>query len=168
MTDEFTNLPAESRQKQKKKHPAGPGRPKGSSNGDTSYKVTEEHRHQVMVGAAHGIRQDELCKIIGISPVTLRKYYPDELKFGKTMANAKVGGALFSKAMEGNVTAQIFWLKSQAGYREADRLELTGANGKQLVNLTETDKEQRMLAVLQKAFKKEAKTIDIGPESRAN
>ena len=63
----------------------------------------------------------------------------------------------------------IFWLKSQAGWREADRLELTGANGKQLMNLTDTDKEQRMLSVLMKARgikSKIVKPVDIiyGPE----
>jgi hypothetical protein len=163
MTSDFDEIPSEEKQLQiKKKHPAGPGRPKGSTAGDSNYKVTEDHRNQVLVGTAHGMRQEDLCKVIGVSPVTLRKYYPDELKNGKALANVKIGGALFTKALEGNVTAQIFWLKTQAGYREADRLELTGANGKQLTALSDTDKEQRMLAVLQKAFKKEVKTIDMG------
>jgi hypothetical protein len=48
--------------------------------------------------------------------------------------------------MSGNVSAQIFWLKAQGGWREADRLEITGADGKDL--LTDTEREQRLAAIL--------------------
>tara|TARA_R100000687_G_scaffold35786_1_gene29156 strand:- start:114 stop:374 length:261 start_codon:yes stop_codon:yes gene_type:complete len=63
-------------------------------------------------------------------------------------ATAHVSGALYRNAMEGNVSAQIFWLKAQGGWREADRLEITGANGKDL--LTDTEREQRLAAILMK------------------
>ena len=157
MTDNniFTDLPQESEQPTPERRKRG--RPKGAAN-KNSHVPTDENREMVVMMSANGVKHKEQAQILGTNDNTLRQYYRRELDYGKTRANARVAGALFSKAMEGNVTAQIFWLKSQAGYREADRLELTGANGKSLVNLTDTDKEQRMLAVLQKAFKKEAKS----------
>jgi len=37
-------------------------------------------------------------------------------------------------------------LKAQGGWREADRLEITGADGKNL--LTDTEREQRLASIL--------------------
>jgi hypothetical protein len=48
----------------------------------------------------------------------LRKHYRDELDLGETKANAQVGGYLYNAAKGGNVTAQIFWLKTRAKWRE--------------------------------------------------
>jgi|RhiMethySRZTD1v2_1073278.scaffolds.fasta_scaffold1423914_2 hypothetical protein len=42
----------------------------------------------------------------------------DELDLGSTKANAQVAGFLFSAAKSGNVTAQIFWLKTRARWKE--------------------------------------------------
>lgn len=66
-----------------------------------------------------------------ISPVTLRKYFREELDRGLTVTKMRVGGALVRSALgvaptehhagyAGNVTAQIFYLKTQAGWKEAD------------------------------------------------
>jgi hypothetical protein len=56
--------------------------------------------------------------VVGIDPKTLRKYYREELDLGETKANAQVAGFLFNSAKNGNVTAQIFWLKTRAKWRE--------------------------------------------------
>lgn len=42
----------------------------------------------------------------------------DELDLGATKANAQVAGFLFAAAKGGNVTAQIFWLKTRARWKE--------------------------------------------------
>jgi hypothetical protein len=56
--------------------------------------------------------------VVGIDPKTLRKHYRDELDMGATKANAQVAGFLFNSAKNGNVSAQIFWLKTRARWRE--------------------------------------------------
>ena len=56
--------------------------------------------------------------MVGIDPKTLRKHYRDELDLGETKANAQVAGFLFNAARNGNVTAQIFWLKTRARWKE--------------------------------------------------
>ena len=68
--------------------------------------------------AAYGIPETDISRVVGIDPKTLRKCYRDELDLGETKANAQVAGFLFSAAKGGNVTAQIFWLKTRARWRE--------------------------------------------------
>ena len=68
--------------------------------------------------AAYGIPEIDIARVVGIDPKTLRKHYRDELDLGETKANAQVAGFLFNSARSGNVTAQIFWLKTRARWRE--------------------------------------------------
>tara|TARA_R110000868_G_scaffold77213_4_gene221357 strand:+ start:319 stop:879 length:561 start_codon:yes stop_codon:yes gene_type:complete len=131
------------------------GRPVGSKNSadspNAAYAPSSTQRNEVIMMSTNGIKPHHQAEAIGVSMKVLQKHFKHELAFGKLKANTKVSNSLYQKALEGNVPAMIFWLKSQAGWREADRLELTGANGKSLGNLTDTDKEQRMLSVLMKA-----------------
>jgi hypothetical protein len=66
-----------------------------------------------------------------ISPVTLRKYFRAELDRGHIQTKMRVGGALVRAALgvaptehhagyAGNVTAMIFYLKTQAGWKEGE------------------------------------------------
>lgn len=75
-------------------------------------------RRQVEALAAYGIPEADISGVVGIDPKTLRKYYREELDLGETKANAQVAGFLFNAARNGNVTAQIFWLKTRARWRE--------------------------------------------------
>jgi hypothetical protein len=75
-------------------------------------------RRQVEAMAAYGIPEADISMVVGIDPKTLRKHYRDELDFGQTKANAQVAGFLFNSARNGNVTAQIFWLKTRARWKE--------------------------------------------------
>lgn len=68
--------------------------------------------------AAYGIPETDIARVVGIDEKTLRKHYREELDLGETKANAQVAGFLFNAARNGNVTAQIFWLKTRARWRE--------------------------------------------------
>ena len=68
--------------------------------------------------AGVGVRQDDIARIIGCAPKTLRKRCREDLDRGVAEANATVSGYLFAAAKAGNVTAQIFWLKTRAHWRE--------------------------------------------------
>jgi hypothetical protein len=50
-------------------------------------------------------------------------------KRGRARAVGAVAQSLITKARGGNVTAMIFYLKTQGGWRETDRLELSGRAG---------------------------------------
>ena len=75
-------------------------------------------RRQVEAMAAYGIPATDISRVLNIDPKTLRKHYRDELDLGETKANAQVAGFLFNAAKNGNVTAQIFWLKTRARWKE--------------------------------------------------
>jgi hypothetical protein len=90
-----------------------------------SYKPTDESRRLVKSLATTGTRHTDIAEKLSVSHDTLAKYYANELRDGRIDANAKVAQALFQQAVNGNVTAMIFWLKTRAGWKEADRLELS-------------------------------------------
>jgi hypothetical protein len=86
--------------------------------GRRAHKPDPAQRRQVEAMAAYGIPEPDIAAVVGIDPKTLRKHYRDELDLGETKANAQVAGFLFKSARTGNVTAQIFWLKTRARWRE--------------------------------------------------
>ena len=82
------------------------------------FVVNEAIREKVRHFAGVGVRQEDIAKIIGCAPKTLRKRCRDDLDCGVAEANALVSGYLFANAKAGNVAAQIFWLKTRARWRE--------------------------------------------------
>ena len=156
-----TNLTPASEVKTSNPLKRGRGRPKGTV---IKYEYKEEDKERVMLMTATGVPHTIQAKIIGCGVNTLRKYFMEELDTGKTKANAEVSKALFSKAMEGNVTAQIFWLKSQAGWVDTQRLEVKGVTTNKL---SETELKQR-LAHLATAAKMGTTLLDKPPIDAAN
>ena len=86
--------------------------------GRRAHQPDPAQRKQVEAMAAYGIPEADIARVIGIDPKTLRKCYRDELDLGETKANAQIAGFLFAAAKAGNVTAQIFWLKTRARWKE--------------------------------------------------
>ena len=159
----FDEIDEQQANKVKPKRSKG-GRPKGSK-ASNKFEPTDQQRQLVVMMTSNGVKHTEQARALNCGERTLQKYFKDELAFGKMRATAHVSGALYRNAMEGNVSAQIFWLKAQGGWREADRLEITGANGKDL--LTDTEREQRLAAILMNLPSKkpiEAKTVKASVE----
>ncbi len=82
------------------------------------FVVNDTVREKVRHLAGVGVRQDDIARIIGCAPKTLRKRCRDDLDRGVAEANAMVSSSLFANAKAGNVVAQIFWLKTRAQWRE--------------------------------------------------
>lgn len=94
---------------------------KKRGRGHPPHEPTPETRKRVEALAGFGIPAEEIGKVVGVSHVTLRKYYRAELDEGETKANAAVAQSLFRKATSNgsqSVTACIFWLKTRAGWKE--------------------------------------------------
>lgn len=100
-----------------------------SSPGAPPHEPTRATRELVQLHTMVGTTQEALASIIGIDPKTLRKYYRDELDHSKAKANATIGGALFNKAKSGDTAAMIFWMKTQAGWKETNVNEHTNPDG---------------------------------------
>ena len=77
------------------------------------FVVNDATREKVRHLAGLGVSQDDIARIVQCSPKTLRKRCRDDLDCGAAEANAIVSGCLFAAAKDGNIAAQIFWLKSR-------------------------------------------------------
>ena len=93
------------------------------------HKPTDATRKTVKIHATVGTIQPVIAQLLGITEKTLRKHYRDELDVSKAKANATIGGALFNKALRGDTTAMIFWMKTQAGWREKSDVNLISEDG---------------------------------------
>jgi hypothetical protein len=78
-----------------------------------AFVVNDEKRERVHYLAGLGVPQDDIAKIIGCAPKTLRKHFRDDLDRGVAEANATIAGYLFAAAKTGNIAAIIFWLKTR-------------------------------------------------------
>ena len=93
--------------------------------GRPPFKPNDEQREQVITMSSNGVPHRQQAPLIGCSsPKTLRKHFRDELNTGKIQANAKVAGALYQSALDGNVKAQTFWLKTVGGWQETGKVEI--------------------------------------------
>lgn len=123
------------------------------ANGRPPHEPTSQFRSNVSLMAAVGIPHDMIALKIGINQDTLRKYYRKELDLGKVEMLTRVGGRAYQRAMgngPGSATLIQFILKTQGGWKETDRLELTGADGGpvQTEELTARDRINSKLAGL--------------------
>jgi len=92
------------------------------------FKPNDDQRRQVMMLAGFGFNQQTIGTFIGISHVSLRRYFRRELDIGPTEANLRVANALYKNATtNGNVTAQIFWMRSRMGWKDRNVDELDEA-----------------------------------------
>lgn len=102
-----------------------------SKGGRPEHVPTPQQRAQVRMLAAMSCSVDEIAMFLSvtepISAPTVRKHYADDMQRARIEAKAKVAGALYRAATDNakpNVVAGIFWLKTQAGWREDAGLPL--------------------------------------------
>jgi hypothetical protein len=132
--------------KRKRGRPFGSKVEPGKKDGRPRFIPTDDQKFLVTIMSSTGVPHVRQAKAIGVNSKTLRKYFKEELQLGRNRAHAEIAGALYKRALDGNVPAQIFYLKTQAGWREAQRLELR-AEGQDFI--TETERHQRLASILQ-------------------
>lgn len=106
------------------------------------HNPTEEKRKLVQGLAMAGITYEDIAEKLDISVDTLTKYYKEELHSGRVDANANIAQKLYQQANNGNLQAQIFWLKTRAQWSETQKHELTGAAGGAIQVITGIDDEE--------------------------
>ena len=124
-----------------------------------AFAVNDAVRGQVRYLAGVGVRQDDIARIIGCAPKTLRKRLRDELDCGVAEASAKVAGYLFAAAKAGNIAAIIFWLKTRAHWRERPAADeptpaATGESTSEVLVLPDNSRDPELTAALRGAQEK--------------
>lgn len=115
-----------------------------AGNGKYKYWISEEGLIRIQGWARDGLTNNQIAEKIGISKQTfydwLKKYpdLSDSLKENKDVVDRKVENALLKNALNGNVTAQIFWLKNRKPNewrekREAETNEAQSSSMNQLI-----------------------------------
>lgn len=86
--------------------------------------------------ARDGLTYEQIAKNIGIDTSTLwdwRKKQPNisnVLKKGREVVDFEVENALLKNALDGNVTAQIFWLKNRKKEQWREKVDIENMNTK--------------------------------------
>ena len=84
--------------------------------------------------ARDGLSEDQIAKNMGITRPTLWDWKKKEinifnaLKKGREVVDFEVENALYKSAMEGNVTAQIYWLKCRKKEKWGEEKEQSDIN----------------------------------------
>lgn len=89
------------------------------AKGKVGYWLTEDGLTLLQGWARDGLTDEQIAHNCNINRQTLydwKKKYPDisdTLKKGKEVVDYQVENALLKSALDGNTTAQIFWLKNR-------------------------------------------------------
>ena len=114
-----------------------------------AHQPTNESRQLVQAYCWSGLTQERIASHLGISVPTLTKHYRDELDHGKEKMLAKVASTIFGIAtqtrdLKASLTASIFILKTQGGWREnAEQNTDDGKDREVVVSLNIGDKEPK-------------------------
>lgn len=130
------------------------GRPRIEIDGDQVAQIEK---------LAAVLTMEQIADFLGFSERTLRRRFHEDpevlaaYKRGKQRAVAGVATNLIQQAQSGNTTAAIFYLKTQAGWRETNRTEITGADGGPLdiKELTDEEREHRIQRLLEAAQRRD-------------
>ena len=128
-----------------------------------AFEPSETDRRRVMMLVVCGIERDKIAEHLGISKPTLYRHFADELDNGNDIANAAVAGSLYQNAIDGTVSAQIFWMKTIARWSDREmgdaRLAPTMEAEAEETAVSDREVARRIAFVLDRA----ARTEDTEP-----
>jgi hypothetical protein len=102
-------------------------------SGSKPHKPDDKTRATVEAMISYGIPQEDIAKVVGIDPKTLRKHYEHEIDTATAKANSQVAQRLYKKCMADDTASIIFWLKTRAKWAETVKQEISGADGGDIV-----------------------------------
>ena len=88
--------------------------------------------------ARDGLIDEQIANNLGISKTTFYKFKDEHselselLKKGKEIVDYQVENALLKNALEGNVTAQIYWLNNRKPKKRKNKRENTESNNEEI------------------------------------
>jgi len=102
-------------------------RGKQGDGGGRPMIVFDETQIAQVEALAAVMNKRQICDYLGVGETTFREIegrqpeVSDALKKGKAKAIGSVGQSLIQQARNGNISAAIFYLKTQAGWRESEQ-----------------------------------------------
>lgn len=90
----------------------------GKKRGRPPATFTDEQSKLVETLASFGVHRSIIAETVSVTEDTLYKHFKEVLTTAKVKAVARMAGALYRSGINGNVTAQIFYLKTQGGWKE--------------------------------------------------
>lgn len=108
--------------------------------GRPPFEITEDVLKKTEALASQGLTRDQIASVLGVSESTIYKTQRENSQFlqaikdGQAKGVATISNALFNNAKNGNITAQIFYLKNRAPgeWKDKQDHELTGKDGASL------------------------------------
>ena len=89
----------------------------------------EKIAKQVQNLASLGLSQEDAGNVLGFSPDSIQRRYSEDWAKGKSVAKAKIAERLFKKALDGDNACMMFWLKTQAHWREVQHVDMSSSDG---------------------------------------
>jgi transcriptional regulator with XRE-family HTH domain len=115
--------------------------------GRPKFVVTKEMCDKAEAYAAQGLTQEQIAMALGIGLSTLYEKQNEFIEFAEAIKRGKGKGIqtitnrLYEKALEGDNTAMIFYLKNRAGWQDKIEKE-TIVEHKQVIDLTRISDEE--------------------------
>lgn len=112
-------------------------------------KLTPDEIRQLETMSGLRLPTHQIAAILGLSKTHLEVLIKKDdaarnaVEMGRAVASTTVRQRAYEQAIGGNTTMLIFWLKTQEGFRETDRLELSGPNGGPIESTRELTPEMR-------------------------
>lgn len=97
-----------------------------AKGGRPPFKITSDVIHQAQELASKGLTLEQVARCLGVCYDTLNeksKEFPEfseAIKKGKAMGISQIANVLFGKALSGDLTAAIFFLKCRAGWNDRE------------------------------------------------
>lgn len=104
--------------------------------------------------ARDGLTNEQIAHNLGISTALLYKYQKEHIEFleslkkGKEVIDYQVENALLKKALDGNVTAQIYWLNNRKPKQWKNKRENIESNNEEILKV-----EQILVKIREEAEK---------------
>lgn len=115
-------------------------------------QITAEQRALIGELAGYGLTWDQIASVLKLNKRTLQRHCQDDYDNGKNVAIGMAAGQLYKKVMSGHPASIFFYLKTQAGWKETNKTELTGENGEPIKAESNTKVTVEYLAELNRAL----------------
>lgn len=94
--------------------------------GPKPFKATDDQIAKIKLYSGLGSTQEQVARMIGVCVNTMKgdQEAKDAFELGKAETITKVAGSLVKKALNGDTASAIFYLKTQAGWKETNDVNL--------------------------------------------